>query len=99
MNYVYIRSEPRLFTVGHYDPNGGFNAESDHEDRESAAARCAFLNGGASAVAAPSLTIRDQFAMAALTGLLADPDMECSDTRFAELAYGYADAMLYLRSV
>lgn len=44
--YVYIRSEPGLWTVGHYDPSGGWNPESDHDNTEAAAARCHYLNGG-----------------------------------------------------
>lgn len=43
--YVYIQSEPGLYTVGFYDPNGKWNPESDHESTESAANRVAFLNG------------------------------------------------------
>lgn len=46
--YVYLRSEPHLFTVGFYDPAGRFQPDSDHELREDAARRVAFLNGGAS---------------------------------------------------
>jgi hypothetical protein len=45
MNWVYIRSEPHLFTVGFYDPKGIWNSDSDHEDKEDAAKRVAFLNG------------------------------------------------------
>ena len=45
--YVYIKSEPGLYTVGFYDPKGNWIAESDHESSESAAARVAYLNGGA----------------------------------------------------
>mgnify|MGYP001570109225 CR=1 FL=1 len=44
--YVYIRSEPLLWTVGFYDPNGVWNAESDHRTSEVAAARVRHLNGG-----------------------------------------------------
>jgi hypothetical protein len=43
--YVYIRSEPGLWTVGFYDPTGKWQAESDHETSEGAARRVAFLNG------------------------------------------------------
>lgn len=43
--WVYIISEPHLFTVGFYDPSGKWHSDSDHDTRESAAARCAFLNG------------------------------------------------------
>jgi hypothetical protein len=44
--YVYIESEKGLYTVGHYDPKGKWIPESDHSDREKAAARVAWLNGG-----------------------------------------------------
>lgn len=43
--YVYIESEPSLYTVGFYDPSGRWQPESDHNDREKAAARVAYLNG------------------------------------------------------
>jgi hypothetical protein len=48
--YVYIQSEPGLFTVGFYDYIDGstcnFNSESDHSTREAAARRVNYLNGG-----------------------------------------------------
>ena len=44
--YVYIQSEPGLWTVGFYAPNGNWVAESDHESKEDAAARVSYLNGG-----------------------------------------------------
>lgn len=43
--YVYIKSEPGLYTVGFYDPKGNWHPESDHEDSEKAAKRVAWLNG------------------------------------------------------
>ena len=43
--YVYIRSEPGLWTVGFYKPCGAWESESDHNDREEAAKRVAWLNG------------------------------------------------------
>jgi hypothetical protein len=43
--HTYIKSEPRLYTVGHYDPNGRWQPESDWGNREDAAARAAYLNG------------------------------------------------------
>jgi hypothetical protein len=46
--YVYIQSEPGLFTVGFYDPSGQFQPESDHRDSEDAAKRVAWLNGSGS---------------------------------------------------
>lgn len=45
MSYVYIQSEPGLFTVGFYDPRGDWHTDSDHDSRESAAARVHYLNG------------------------------------------------------
>ncbi len=39
MSYVYIKSEPGLWTVGFYRPDGKFETDSDHSDREEAARR------------------------------------------------------------
>ncbi len=47
--YVYIRSEPGLYTVGFYDPAGKWQPESDHESRDEAAKRVAWLNGSTDA--------------------------------------------------
>lgn len=44
MSYVYIESEKRLWTVGHYD-GGHFEPESDHDSPQDAGLRVAFLNG------------------------------------------------------
>jgi len=46
--YVYFRTEtnPDLYTVGFYDPNGKWQTESDHETRDEAAQRVNYLNGG-----------------------------------------------------
>ncbi len=46
MNYVYINTEPSLWTVGFYDPNGRFEPESDHSSTKEAAERVHYLNGG-----------------------------------------------------
>ena len=45
-HYVYIKSEPGLWTVGFYDPAGNWHPDSDHSDREEAGKRVAYLNGG-----------------------------------------------------
>lgn len=45
-NWVYIRSEPGLWTVGFYDPEGKWHPDSDYNDREEAAKRVHYLNGG-----------------------------------------------------
>jgi len=44
--YVYIRSEPQLWTVGHYGDDGRFVPESDHGSTDEAAMRVNALNGG-----------------------------------------------------
>lgn len=44
-NYVYVRSEPGLWTVGFYAPDGRWNSEADFGDPEKAAERVAWLNG------------------------------------------------------
>lgn len=45
--YVYIKTEPSLWTVGFYDPDGDWHAESDHTSPHIAAERVAWLNGKA----------------------------------------------------
>jgi hypothetical protein len=44
--WVYIQSEPELWTVGFYSPSGKWNADSDHDSIEEAAKRVHYLNGG-----------------------------------------------------
>ncbi len=44
--FIYRQTEPTLWTVGHYTPNGNWEPESDHESPELAADRTTFLNGG-----------------------------------------------------
>ncbi len=39
MSWVYIKTEPGLWTVGHYDPSGKFQTDSDHDERAKAAER------------------------------------------------------------
>jgi len=46
MSYVYIQSEPGLWTVGFFGPCGDWESESDHGSKEDAAARVHYLNGG-----------------------------------------------------
>ena len=44
--YVYIKSEPTLWTVGFYKPDDEWEPESDHSSSEEAAKRAHYLNGG-----------------------------------------------------
>lgn len=44
--YVYLRSEPGLWSVGFYGPNGEWFPESDYNSPKEAAARVHYLNGG-----------------------------------------------------
>jgi len=45
--YVYRQTEPGLWTVGFYRPDGEWEPESDHSTAESAAHKVAWLNGSA----------------------------------------------------
>ena len=45
-NYVYIRSEPSLYTVGFYDPTGRWQPDSDWNTKDEASKRVIELNGG-----------------------------------------------------
>lgn len=45
---VYERTEPKLWTVGFYDPQGKWHTDNDYGDPESAATRVHWLNGGQS---------------------------------------------------
>jgi hypothetical protein len=44
--YVYRRTEPSLWTVGFYAPDGEWHTDSDHPNRELAAQRVRYLHGG-----------------------------------------------------
>lgn len=45
-SWVYMQTEPGLWTVGWYGPNGTWHPDTDHGDREEAAQRVHYLNGG-----------------------------------------------------
>jgi hypothetical protein len=44
--WVYKQTEPGLWTVGFYDPEGKWHPDSDWDDWERAAERVRYLNGG-----------------------------------------------------
>lgn len=44
--WVYIQTEPNLWTVGFYAPDGEWHPESDYVSKEKAAERVHYLNGG-----------------------------------------------------
>lgn len=46
MTWVYLRSEPNLYTVGFYSPDGGWNTDYDYATKDEAAKRVHYLNGG-----------------------------------------------------
>ena len=46
MQYVYIKTEPGLWTVGFYDPSGDFRPDVSFVSQEQAAKRVHWLNGG-----------------------------------------------------
>jgi len=43
--YVYLRSEPNLWTVGFYTPAGKWEPDSDHDSPGKAVERVRYLNG------------------------------------------------------
>jgi hypothetical protein len=45
--WVYLKSEPGLWTVGYADSHGGWHSESDYASADAAARRVHYLNGGA----------------------------------------------------
>ena len=45
--WLYLKSEPHLYTVGFYSPQGEWHPESDHTSQNDAAERVHYLNGGA----------------------------------------------------
>jgi len=44
--WIYRQTEPNLYTVGFYDPDGKWHADTDWRTSEEAASRCRYLNGG-----------------------------------------------------
>lgn len=44
--WVYINSEPGLWTVGFYDPSGKWHSDEDYPNKQMAADRVHYLNGG-----------------------------------------------------
>lgn len=73
--YVYIESEPGVWTVGFYDPSGKWHPESDKGSQEEAASRVAFLNGHTKAeepVGEPAET--DHNKSAVQDGMFFDPN-------------------------
>lgn len=44
--WVYLMSEPGLWTVGYYDPEGKWHTDNDYSDKNEAAERVHYLNGG-----------------------------------------------------
>lgn len=43
--YVYIKSEPQLWTVGFFSPDDKWHPDEDFDNKEDAAKRVAWLNG------------------------------------------------------
>jgi hypothetical protein len=103
MKYVYITSEPGLYTVGFYDPAGKWEPESDHSSTQEAAGRVHYLNGGDAETDAPGDQDKlDVFAAAALSGYLAsfsfDDVTQPDFADAASMAFRYAAAMIVERS-
>lgn len=46
MTWVYKKTEPMLWTVGFFDPQGKWWTDGDYDNQQDAARRTHFLNGG-----------------------------------------------------
>lgn len=46
MSYYYVKSEPQLWTVGTMDHGGAWEPECDTSNKQAAAIRVRYLNGG-----------------------------------------------------
>lgn len=44
--YIYKKTGKQVFTVGYYDPGGKFVTETVHTEKDDAAKRIHYLNGG-----------------------------------------------------
>jgi len=44
--FVYLQSDDNQWTVGHYNPEGGWVSEGNYDHPEKAAKRVSYLNGG-----------------------------------------------------
>ena len=44
--WVYIQSEPHVYTVGFYAPDETWHTDSDWNNKEEASKRVHYLNGG-----------------------------------------------------
>lgn len=53
--FVYLQTEPNLFTVGFYDNKKKWQPETDYPTREEAADRAAYLNGDVTKKSLPNL--------------------------------------------
>jgi len=53
--FIYLQTEPNLFTVGFYDNKKKWQPDTDHPTREEAADRAAYLNGDISKKILPNL--------------------------------------------
>ncbi len=105
--YVYRSFEKGLYTTGFYGPDDNFNPVDDHDNEADAQRQVARLNGGGEESAPTAKvevevkTLRDEMAMAALTGLLAahsaDGQVLPASRRTSKWAYEYADAMMLAR--
>ena len=74
MSYVYIRSEPALWTVGFCKPDGKWEPESDHGSKDEAAKRVVYLNGG---------SVVDRQVVDRIAAILAAFDWETDDRQLA----------------
>ena len=101
--YVYRQTEPGLYTVGYYDPQGKWNSESDHESRNEAIVRVNYLNGLNANITMEELiyepdlvALRDDFAGRAMAAFISNSALK-EGVSIVDEAYRVADAMIKAR--
>lgn len=91
MNWVYIESGPGLWAVGFYAHDGEWVVDSDYNDKDDAADRCAFLNGSRKVVKGLHINILGGYPFIVLEGKLCDEFLEYID--FPEKERGIIDCV------
>lgn len=79
--YVYIKTEPDLYTVGFYSPNGFWHADKDCDNKTEAAERIHYLNGGD-----PPITL-EKAALMIAQGRLAYQTIPATNEAHTDFAY------------
>lgn len=91
MTWVYKRTEPTLWTVGFYKPDGTWEPESDHGSDHEAAERVHWLNGDCTQDASTSTSETNEDRVVKRLLVLTEDELDlCADDLF-DLVHDAAD--------